>query len=241
MLSIFKKILQEHSKERFIKPFYVKDGIANKYNQMMIVPSEEELIKFYDSHNNVKIDWNKKKDEEFFENLIFTMQNYTSNAKDRKNIEKLFSRDDCSILGSDENFVYIMPSSWKACIFMQSFRCGGQGAMWCTGYEKSSIYWESYNEHSVLILLFNKNPTHENDVKYMAQFRCDMKDGIKNPNLSIWDQIDKIIFEYNFKTKINTADKDDYIEKFNTNTLKKMFERAVNLQKQIFPWKFSSQ
>ena len=200
-MTLFEQVLQEASKARFITPFY-DNGIAKKFEQIGI-PTKEEMVNFYDTHNELasKIDWNKKKDDSFFEDLLYNMQNFSSKSTKKKNPIELFkSRKDCKIIGEDENWIYVMPLEYSAARWMDSFDCGGQGAKWCIGYEKTDDYWNSYNEHSLFILAFSKNPSpEENEQKYMIQFDQSSgyyeKHDFENPDLNIWNQPDKNIVE----------------------------------------------
>lgn len=71
----------------------------------------------------------------------------------------------------NENWIFVMPNSWAACRFMDSFDCGGQGAKWCIGWEQSNEYWKTYTKNGDLfILAFSKNPNPEqNDQKWMIE------------------------------------------------------------------------
>lgn len=226
MISLFESILQEASKERFIKPFY-DNGIADKYKSIGI-PTKEEMIKFYDTHS-VPIDWNKKKDESFFEDLLFNMQNFTSKSAKKKDSNLLFKRDDCVVIDEDEYWIYVMPLTYSAAKFMDSFECGGDGAKWCIGWEQSDNYWNRYNEYSIFVLMFNKLGTksEKNDLKYMVQFDCE--ENLKTPIPYIWDQPDSEVSEYLFS-------KDN--KRFGRHKLQKIYEKALNIQMQLNPDKF---
>lgn len=224
-MTLFEQILHEASKERFILPFYT-NGIADKYSSLGI-PSKEDMVKFYNTHD-VGIDWNKKKDEAFFEDLLYNMQNFSSKSSKKKDANQLFKRDDCVVLGEDENWIYVMPLSYQAAKFMDSFECGGDGAKWCIGWEQSDQYWNNYNKFSIFVLMFNKLGTKsvKNDLKYMVQFDCE--ESLTNPEICIWNQPDSEI----------SSQVLDIHSKFKKATLKQMYQKAYKLQLQMYPEKF---
>lgn len=224
-MTLFEQMLQEASKARFITPFY-DNGIADRYQQIGI-PSKEEMVKFYDTHNELssKIDWNKKKDDSFFEDLLFNMQNFSSKSTKKKNPIELFStRKDCKIIEETENWIYVMPLTYKAGVFMDSFDCGGAGAKWCIGYEKTDYYWNSYNEHSLFILAFNKHPESKTkDLKYMIQYEQsdNYTYNFDNPDVNIWNQPDSEISNRLFSEG-----------KFNEKFLLKLYKKALPIDEQ---------
>lgn len=91
--------------------------------------------------------------------------------------DKIDEGIDLVILDSLENdsFLFVTPLSWEACKWIDSFKCGGQGAKWCLGYEEEDTYWNDYtDEGNLFILAFNKKefvkPSGEPDrLKYMIQ------------------------------------------------------------------------
>jgi hypothetical protein len=123
-----------------------------------------------------QVDWNKSATLTYkdFEK-IFDDANNTKNAlkkASKDNPRLLFEkRDDCKVAGENDKFIFVMPLSYKACVWMDSFDCGGAGAKWCIGYEKNRDYYKKYYEDGyAFILAFNKYPTDvNNDLKYMIQ------------------------------------------------------------------------
>ena len=72
----------------------------------------------------------------------------------------------------NDNWIFVVPMSHKACVFMDSFECGGQGAKWCIGTEGDSQYWENYTQEKEewFVMVFNKDPAcNENEKKYMIE------------------------------------------------------------------------
>lgn len=189
MVKLFETLLQEASKARFIKELY-QNGATSSYASKDI-PSQDEMIQFYDKHNEVAstIDWNKKKDEAFFGDLLTKMESFSSKTQDKKNGRRLFDREGFEYIGEDDDFHYIMPLSYEACKFCDSWQCGGQGGEWCIGYEKDRRYYDNYSKHSVFALAFSKNPHIEmNKLKFMIQF--EQRDSFLRPEVIPWDQLD---------------------------------------------------
>src|SRR5574344_1323809 len=154
-----------------------KDRFIDKNSNLD--PMQKQIIKdFFKDHpaSENQIDWNKSdilayKDFE----KIFDDANNTKNALKRAskdNPRLLFEkRDDCKIVGENDKFIFVLPLSYEACVWMDSFNCGGAGAKWCIGYEQDKKYYKQYYEDGyAFILAFNKYPTDINaNLKYMIQ------------------------------------------------------------------------
>src|SRR5574344_5259 len=154
-----------------------KDRFIDKNNNLDTM--QKQIIKdFFKDHpaSENQIDWNKSailtyKDFE----KIFEDANNTKNALKRAskdNPRLLFeNRKDCKIVGENNNFIFVLPLSYEACVWMDSFDCGGAGAKWCIGYEKDNSYYKQYIKNGyIFILAFNKYPTNlSEDLKYMIQ------------------------------------------------------------------------
>lgn len=69
----------------------------------------------------------------------------------------------------NKDYVFVVPLTWEACKFMDSFECGGAGAKWCIGYEKNNFYFEDYTERGYkFVLAFRKTQTPvKEEIKYM--------------------------------------------------------------------------
>ena len=79
---------------------------------------------------------------------------------------------DMMVLPELENndYVFVVPLTWEACKFMDSFECGGAGAKWCIGYEKSDAYFRDYiKKGSLFILAFRKKHSVKGEIKYMLE------------------------------------------------------------------------
>jgi hypothetical protein len=142
-------------------------------------PMQKQIAKdFFKGHpaSESQVDWNKSATLTYkdFEK-IFDDANNTKHAMkkaSKENPRLLFEkRDDCKVVGENDKFIFVMPLNYKACVWMDSFDCGGGGAKWCIGYEEDDSYYEQYTKSGYsFVLAFNKYPTDiNNDLKYMIQ------------------------------------------------------------------------
>lgn len=128
---------------------------------------------------------------------------FTDNGKGLKTVhegENVTGADFC-ILDSMEtdNWIFVVPLTWEACKYADSSNCGGQGAKWCIGYEKTQNYFNDYiiGEGDWFILAFSKNPNPpENEQKYMLEF----KGGLDDAYGIAWTQEDDKtdLYDYDF-------------------------------------------
>ena len=81
------------------------------------------------------------------------------------------NRKDCKVVGENDKFIFVLPLSYNACVWMNSFGCGGGKAKWNIGYEENKCFYkQSYRKGDAFILALNKYPTDiNNDLKYMIQ------------------------------------------------------------------------
>ena len=135
--------LVEQDKSRFIKPLY--DSPFSERFDLSKLPSEETLTDFFNTHNNIKFNWQGKKSnpsdfEDYYTNLLDVYFSYNSNSQKKKeaktDVKKLF--DPKNIVYENEMFVFIVMQSYEDCLYADSFNCGGTGARWCIGYEQDS-------------------------------------------------------------------------------------------------------
>src|SRR5574344_1124085 len=165
----YKKIydLFLENKDRFIDK---NDNLDTMQKQIT-----KDFFKNHPTSEN-QIDWNKSasltyKDFEKIFNNINNSKNALKKAS-KEDLHLLFkNRNDCKVIGENDKFIFVLPLSYEACIWMDSFDCGGGGAKWCIGYEKSKFYYDKdYKEGNAFILAFNKYPTNlSKDLKYMIQ------------------------------------------------------------------------
>ena len=138
-----------NNKDRFIKKI---DWNGSSF-------TEQEVLDFFKSHANLenKIDWNKSVDEQKAQ-IINLIDETKTNKENKTDIKNLFKSNEFRIVGEDDNFVYVAPLTWEACKFIDSYQCGGQGATWCIGWEKSDEYWSQYvDDGYVFVLMMSKN------------------------------------------------------------------------------------
>lgn len=202
------------SKERFIKPLYDTygiDGIGLTENEISYLDKVSDLpeavIKWVDSGSadKLKLDWQTKDKESLWKKILTGFVNYKLSGGSRKeqkqykkqNLYSLFDGYNVNLLKKLENdkFIFAQPLDYEAAKFMDSFECGGQGAKWCIGYEKTDEYWEHYTESGTeFILALSKNPNSPQDeLKYMIELGED--------NCKAWvqyDDPDECILSYKF-------------------------------------------
>lgn len=163
--------LVEQDKSRFIKPLY--DSPFSERFDLSKLPSEETLTDFFNTHNNIKFNWQGKKNnpsdfEDYYTNLLDVYFSYNSNSQKKKeaktDVKKLF--DPKNIVYENEMFVFVVMQSYEDCLYADSFNCGGTGARWCIGYEQDSSYWDDYSaDGNLFCLAIGK----EDKEKYMLQ------------------------------------------------------------------------
>lgn len=194
-MRLFEYILQEADKTRFIEPAvkaamedddigltqdqaddmfdrfkkFANSGAADKYNIKwqqkpinLYVDLFHALSSYYDSGGSLK---DKKIATKQDPKLVF-QNSYLLDNEDYVLLDEL----------ENDNFLFVVPMNHKACMWINSFECGGQGAKWCLGYERDESYWIRYvSEGNLFCLAFNKkeyaNPTQKaNNLKFMIQF-----------------------------------------------------------------------
>lgn len=191
-----------------------KDNIIKRFT---VISDEEksEIIDFFKSHSNLenKVDWNKMSNaqESLYQDIQNLMVETKKNAEEKKqrktDIKSLFKdTEHFEVLGEDDNYVYVAPLTWDACVFIDSFKCGGQGATWCIGWEEKDDYWRKYTEDdNCVFVLMMKKPKSEEYILERLNFTGDI-------------DIDKI-----YEIEWGEEDIEDMIEKY-PNDNKVMFQ-----------------
>lgn len=139
-----------------------KQRFIDKLEKWMDNGEYDAISAFFKSHANLenKIEWQKTdKDPRTVLMQIYDLMKTTKDKKKEKSdIKSLFKdTDNFKIIGEDDNFVYVAPLTWDACVFIDSYKCGGQGATWCIGWEQSDRYWENYtSDDYVFVLMMSK-------------------------------------------------------------------------------------
>jgi hypothetical protein len=193
----------------FLKIQENKDHFIDK-NDNLDSEQKDKVKEFIKSHpeSEKKLDWNKsgsltwKDFEQIFDDANNTKSAIKKATKENKRL--LFeNKKNCKIIGENDKFIFVLPLSYKACVWMDSFDCGGAGAKWCIGYEKTTKYYKEYfDDHIAFVLAVNKFPENiESDLKYMIQIN-------DNNSGRAWTQDDNInntyeISDYDEKTAQN--------------------------------------
>lgn len=213
MLSrLFESLLQEN-KDRFIDKAF-----ATAYGDGDFDEDYADSVKKFANSSAVgkyKIDWQQSPDKLFtaicsaYNDYISKGGSRSQRAKaSRKDPKTLFERAplkavhagedtsgaDLAILDSLENdeFVFVCPLTWKACIWLDSFECGGQGAKWCLGWKDNDTYWKNYtSQGDLFVMAFSKTefaePSGEADkLKFMVELAPSNKAG----STQVWLQSD---------------------------------------------------
>lgn len=182
--------LTEADKSRFIEPVWDEleydpstamsyiDQSGDKF------PSREAIIKWANSGaaDKYKIDWQKFdpkkrswKVEDVAKDIIQPYLDYLQSKEIKKDPKTSFSnKEDFLILHENEKYLFVGVLTYKGAIYCDSFKCGGAGARWCIGYEKTDKYWIDYciNQEKRFVLVYNKKVFgDEFNQKYMLEVR----------------------------------------------------------------------
>lgn len=209
---LFEQILREADKSRFVNkafsfmfgPDFLEEygGDINGYNY-------NDIIRFVNSSavDKYKINWQEAPDT-LYNDILDAYENYKSKGGSRSQQAKalkgdpkqFFTKNSNLINGKDYIFIsslendmyyFVQPLSYKCCVFMDSFECGGEGAKWCLGYEKTDSYWKNYcGNNDLFVFVFNKKEftnksNKENQLKFMIELSTDRR------STQVWLQSDK--------------------------------------------------
>lgn len=215
MLSrLFESLLQEN-KDRFVDKAFAAaygDDSSNVDEEYV-----DALKKFANSSavSKYKIDW-QQPPKTLFTAICSAYNDYTRNGGSRSQRAKasredpktLFERaplevvhagedtsgKDLVILDSLENseFVFVCPLTWRACIWLDSFECGGQGAKWCLGWKGNDMYWKNYtSQGDLFVMALSKTelarPSGEAD---KLKFMVELAPSNKADSTQVWLQSD---------------------------------------------------
>lgn len=182
--SLFMSALREADKSRFIKPAY--ENFVKQRNEELSdsqftprqLPSVDDIIKYVnsgaaDSHH---FDWSKIKNNNIVEfmRLINCFEDYIEKGGSRKNrkaARQHFSDTNLFVLHQveNENWLFVSPRTYEACVYMDSAECGGQSAKWCIGYNQDDSYYQQYVKSGSKFILALKKPSapkHINGLDY---------------------------------------------------------------------------
>lgn len=212
------------SAETMIK--WVDSGAANSFLQksnfnwqnFVAGKNDENDVPLYVTLLNAYFDYkeaggsNKEKKKAMYDNPVLIFENNPQGLRVVHEGEKV-TKADMVIMDSFENdkWMFVVPMTYKACVFMDSFECGGQGAKWCIGYEKTSKYWRQYTDNvGWFVMAFNKDPScEENNKKYMLKINTNLSvDNFDNfefdksaddLEVAVWNQEDKNVNQGNIR------------------------------------------
>ena len=114
-----------------------------------------------------KIDWNNK--AELSKATFEALCNEYYHSKD---ISYQFENSDFKIIGENQQFLFIQVLSYNGARYINSYKCGGQGAKWCTGDWNSIQKWvELVTEGRIFVLAYSKaENADENMRKFMLEY-----------------------------------------------------------------------
>ncbi len=201
-MDLFEQVLKEADKSRFIKPIWaalentrdaresIMNDVASKINEMKEesqLPYLDDVLKFVNSGaaDKYKIDWNKftfkgdspedEKDKWWNEavKLISSYIDYNKTKELKKDQKEQFKDEKkFKILYETDNWLFVGVLSYEAAVYCDSFKCGGAGAKWCIGWERSDQYWMNYTftDRDRFVLAYNKKTYGDlENQKYMIQ------------------------------------------------------------------------
>lgn len=66
----------------------------------------------------------------------------------------------------DDDYIYISPLNFKSCVFVDSYKLGGEGAKWCIGWTKHPYFYHLYMYvlHNFPLIRISKN-REQNKIK----------------------------------------------------------------------------
>lgn len=112
-------------------------------------------------HKESMIDWNNKnlQWEDFAEMLATVSKTQKQQQVKQQGLKGLEEGKDYHLLYENYPILAIMPLSWEASKLLASDKIAGCEGKWCTAYQKTDDYWETYIKRGPLIYVidFEKN------------------------------------------------------------------------------------
>ena len=166
-----------------------KDHIIKKLSNLS--DNEKEILinaynKRPDLESKIKINWQDKnlRFEDF--NEVINAFNSESKTQIKKaaasgELSKYFvgKEDDFDIILETEDKLFAKVNSHAGAVYADSFKCNGQGAKWCIGYEANDHHWKSYSRSSLFVLVLFKKEINELK-KVMLQLKM-----VKDPIIGV--------------------------------------------------------
>ena len=211
--------------------------ILEKDNSDFTLPTYEALRAFVNSQSidKYKIDWNKIRDmdtvtlgskaqKDMHDEIVkiyvafYTQETHNANKKSKRTMFN--DKNNFIILDENDDWLFVGMLSYEACKFADSFQCGGAGAKWCIGWERSQEYWRKYTfrDKDRFVLAYNKNTYGSQDnQKYMLQLSPSAKDyngNVIKVSVTSWVQSDNPSDVFYDDSTCNTFDitKDQFLE-----------------------------
>lgn len=218
------KRLQEADKTRFLIKAIKAIKAAQNNNDINLTEDEAaDILKSFQKFVNsgaadkYHLDWNKKPLDLYID-IYNAYKNYLSkggslrNQKviQRSNPKLIFKKANLLIPNKDyifvdelenDDYIFIIPLTHKACTFMNSFECGGYGAQWCIGTTNDDSWWFNHviKDGDLFVMALNKkeytNPSGQNNkLKFMIQLTIDYDDNYSKINeltTQAWKQTDR--------------------------------------------------
>lgn len=147
--------------------FERKDHIIKKLNNLTD-EEKNEVIEWFKTHSSYEsdpsINWqNKNLTMDDFKALMAKAENSKSAKKRRiKSNAALLFEEHGQIIKETSKWIYVLPWSWEDAKFMDSSKCGGEGARWCIGWKTSPQHWNNYtsgdnpSDTSSFVIAYNK-------------------------------------------------------------------------------------
>lgn len=218
------------------------------------VPEEKAITEFVNSGaaDKYKIDWNQFKThyadtetQELMDCAVELVDAYMQWWVDKQvkeerkaniqNLKKEFSdTTKYKVIEEIGKWMFVAPLSYEACVYMDSYKCGGAGAKWCIGFEKSNEYWYEYTgaKQKFFILALNlENWGSENALKYMIEIGQN-----SGKFYQAWTQDDdvertiKSAEEFNTRILKDVVDINDIIAVAKEDTVKRLQSALVRLE-----------
>lgn len=194
-MTLFETALREADKSRFLLPYFGKLNSTPNGVELILSPEDaeyftENVVSFRKitqwadtaAAKNLQIDWNKLKVKDDFVDIsnpefVKILSGYVDytrkggSRKQRADIRKSFADENMFYIipFETENWMFVAPRNYKACVYADSAECAGQSAKWCIGYEQNNEYWREYIRSNNKFILAVKKPgvaDHLNELDY---------------------------------------------------------------------------
>lgn len=186
------KRLAEADKSRFINRIWpqielnamdIMEAVGQDINVELSgadLPVKDQVVAFANSNasDKYKIDWNdfNSHDNDTLWDvtikLISSFVSYSTSRKNKKDPKRQFQNEHFEILDENEDWLFVAVLDYNGAVYCDNYKCGGAGAKWCIGYEKSDKWWTDYTYRDLcrFVLAYNKKTYGDiRNQKYMIQ------------------------------------------------------------------------